>query len=246
MKPTHLYNALFFLALPSLGYAAPASTTTQRQRQDHRALDVKITAAQIETIAPKSTSCANPPAPGECATSEQAAANIAKSFETYKVTSAAEQAAVVGLMAFESLDFEYNRNHFPGVPGQGSMFCIYVLRGQVLWRMRADRVGIRIARNMQSPAFNAKYAASLPALADKLKDVSGDPAGVLDLLLANEEYDFGSGAWFLATQCSQDVRSELQSGSEAGWQKYISSCVGTDANEERKAYWTRAVQALGV
>ncbi|GFF53898.1 hypothetical protein IFM46972_09889 [Aspergillus udagawae] len=215
MKPTHLYNALFFLALPTLGYAAPASTTAQ-----HLAREVKITAAQIETIAPKSKSCADAPAPGECATSEQAAANIAKSFETYKVTSAAEQAAVIGLMAFESLDFEYNRNHFPGVAGQGT-------------------------RNMQSPAFNAKYAASLPALADKLKGVSGDPAGVLDLLLSNEEYDFGSGAWFLTTQCSQDVRSELQSGSEAGWQKYITSCVGTDANEERKAYWTRAVQALG-
>ncbi|GFF57975.1 hypothetical protein IFM51744_09397 [Aspergillus udagawae] len=215
MKPTHLYNALFFLALPTLGYAAPASTTAQ-----HLTREVKITAAQIENIAPKSKSCADAPAPGECATSEQAAANIAKSFETYKVTSAAEQAAVIGLMAFESLDFEYNRNHFPGVAGQGT-------------------------RNMQSPAFNAKYAASLPALADKLKGVSGDPAGVLDLLLSNEEYDFGSGAWFLTTQCSQDVRSELQSGSEAGWQKYITSCVGTDANEERKAYWTRAVQALG-
>ncbi|RHZ52643.1 hypothetical protein CDV55_102056 [Aspergillus turcosus] len=221
MKPTHLCSALFFLVLPALGYAAPASTTTKQGKQDNRARDVKITAAQIETIAPKSKSCADAPAPGECATSEQAAANIAKSFETYKVTSAAEQAAVIGLMAFESLDFEYNRNHFPGVPGQGT-------------------------RNMQSPAFNAKYAASLPTLADKLKGVSGDPTGVLDLLLSNEEYDFGSGAWFLTTQCSQDVRSELQSGSEAGWQKFISSCVGTDANEERKAYWTRAVQALGV
>ncbi|GIJ89930.1 hypothetical protein Asppvi_008876 [Aspergillus pseudoviridinutans] len=216
MKPNHLYNALLFLVLPMLGYGAPTSTTTTR----HQARDVKITAAQIETIAPKSKSCTDAPAPGECATSEQAAGNIAKSFETYKVTSVAEQAAVIGLMAFESLDFEYNRNHFPGVAGQGT-------------------------RNMQSPAFNAKYAASLPALADKLKGVSGDPAGVLDLLLSNEEYDFGSGAWFLTTQCSQDVRSELQSGSEAGWQKYITSCVGTDANEERKAYWTRAVQALG-
>ncbi|KAF4175259.1 hypothetical protein CNMCM8694_008499 [Aspergillus lentulus] len=215
MKPTHLYNSLIFLVLPTLGYAAPASTTTQ-----HQARDVKITAAQIEAIAPKSKSCADAPAPGECATSEQAAVNIAKSFETYKVTSVAEQAAVIGLMAFESLDFEYNRNHFPGVAGQGT-------------------------RNMQSPAFNAKYAASLPALADKLEGVSGDPAGVLDLLLSNEEYDFGSGAWFLTTQCSQEVRSELQSGSQAGWEKYISSCVGTDANEERKAYWTRAVQALG-
>lgn len=119
MKPAHLSNSLVFLILPALGYAAPASATTQ-----HQARDVKITATQIETIAPKSKSCADAPARGECATSEQAAANIAKSFETYKVTSAAEQAAVIGLMAFESLDFEYNRNHFPGVAGQGSMFAL--------------------------------------------------------------------------------------------------------------------------
>jgi hypothetical protein len=26
------------------------------------------------------------------------------------------------LMAFESDDFKYNKNHFPGVPGQGSKY----------------------------------------------------------------------------------------------------------------------------
>lgn len=76
--------------------------------------------------------------------------------------------------------------------------------------------------------------------------MASDPAGLLDLLLQNEEYDFGSGAWFLTTQCTPDVRTQLQSGSEAGWAAFITSCVGTDANEERKAYWSRAAQALGV
>jgi hypothetical protein len=33
----------------------------------------------------------------------------------YKVTSKAEQAAIVSLMAFETEDFKYNKNHFPGV-----------------------------------------------------------------------------------------------------------------------------------
>ena len=99
---------------------------------------------------------------------------------------------------------------------------------------------------MQSPTYNSKYAADIPALAGKLSSVSGDPTGVLDLLLADEEYDFGSGAWFLTTQCSASVRAQLQTGSEAGWTAYITSCVGTDANDNRKAYWTRAIQALGV
>jgi hypothetical protein len=102
------------------------------------------------------------------------------------------------------------------------------------------------ARNMQSPTFNSKYAASIPALSSKLSSVSNDPAGTLDLLLSDEVYDFGSAAWFLTSQCSSDVRTQLQSGSEGGWESYISSCVGTTVTDARKAYWTRAVQALGV
>ncbi|PWY71559.1 hypothetical protein BO94DRAFT_259984 [Aspergillus sclerotioniger CBS 115572] len=211
MKSSSILSTLCIV--PLLAGAAPAGRIHVR--------DASITAEQIKTIAPTSSSCDNPPAVGECATAAQAAPNIAKSFDTYSVTSRAEQAAVIGLMAFESGDFKYNKNHFPGVPGQGT-------------------------RNMQSPTYNSKYAADIPALADKLSSVSGDPTGVLDLLLANEEYDFGSGAWFLTTQCSASVRSQLQSGSEAGWTAYITSCVGTDANDDRKAYWTRAIQALGV
>lgn len=99
---------------------------------------------------------------------------------------------------------------------------------------------------MQSPAFNKKYASSLPALEDKIAKVSNSPADLLDLLRENETYDFGSGAWFLTTQCSQDVRSALQKGSETGWQKYISDCVGTSVTDERKEYWDRAAKALGV
>ncbi|KAJ9401506.1 hypothetical protein DTO282F9_1703 [Paecilomyces variotii] len=180
-----------------------------------------ITTSQIEAIAPKSASCDNAPAAGECATAAQAATHIANSFKTYKVTSAAEQAAVISLMAFESDDFKYNKNHFPGVAGQGT-------------------------RNMQSPTYNSKYASSLPDLKTKLSSVTNNPAGLLDLLLANEDYDFGSGAWFLTTQCEDSVRKQLQTGSESGWEAYISQCVGTTVTDDRKAYWQRAVEALGV
>lgn len=99
---------------------------------------------------------------------------------------------------------------------------------------------------MQSPAFNSKYASSLPSLADKLPSVSNSPADLLDLLRANEIFDFGSGAWFLTTQCSDDVRTALQKGDEAGWEKYIMGCVGTSVTDERKNYWERAVKALNV
>lgn len=99
---------------------------------------------------------------------------------------------------------------------------------------------------MQSPSYNKIYAASLPALKAQLPKVSDSPAELLDLLRDDETYDFGSGAWFLTTQCSEDVRKQLQSGSESGWSMYISDCVGTSVTDERKQYWERAVKALGV
>ena len=58
----------------------------------------------------------------ECANAQEAAVNIRKSFETYNVTSKAEQAAVIALMAFESEEFRFSRNQIPGVEGQGSEF----------------------------------------------------------------------------------------------------------------------------
>ncbi|KAJ5254101.1 hypothetical protein N7524_011281 [Penicillium chrysogenum] len=183
--------------------------------------DTALTESQLITIAPSSKSCANAPAEGECATAKQAAKFTSQSFNTYKVTSKAEQAAIVSLMAFETEDFKYNKNHFPGVAGQGT-------------------------RNMQSPAYNKKYASSLPELKDKLPSVSNSPEELLDLLRSDSATDFGSGAWFLTTQCSKDVRTALADGSETGWQRFISDCVGTSVTDERKEYWERAVKAIGV
>ena len=57
-------------------------------------------------------------------------------------------------------------------------------------------------------------------------------------------YDFGSGAWFLKTQCSPEIQTGLAGGSLAGWQAYITGCVQTQANPERQAYWQRAMDAL--
>ncbi|KAJ5921497.1 hypothetical protein N7466_009823 [Penicillium verhagenii] len=187
----------------------------------HKHDDAALTEAQIIDIAPTSKTCDNPPAEGECATAEQAAKFASQSFDDYQVTSKAEQAAVISIMAFESGDFKYNKNHFPGTPGQGT-------------------------RNMQSPAYNKKYADSISALKDQIPAVENSPADLLDLLRDNETYDFGSGAWFLTTQCSKDVRTALQAGDENGWQRYISECVGTSVTDDRKAYWQRAVKTLGV
>ncbi|KKK26977.1 hypothetical protein ARAM_007533 [Aspergillus rambellii] len=219
MKPSYLLlNTLLPLVISAIPLHSTSHLTTEI---GPGSTSTSITPSQIEAIAPKAKACENPPAPDECATAAQAAPYIARSFATYNVTARAEQAAVLGLMAFESVEFRYNRNHSPGVPGQGT-------------------------RNMQSPGFNAEYAASIPGLKEALDGgAQGDVVKVLDLLRGNAEYDFGSGAWFLTTQCSAEVRAALRTGSEEGWAGFLTRCVGTDANEERKGYWVRAVQVLG-
>ena len=123
-------------------------------------------------------------------------------------------------MAFESGDFKYNVNVFPGRPGQGT-------------------------RNMQSATFNEQYALSIPALSAKVAAAKGTSNlnAIRDLLTANDDYDFGSAAWFLKTVCKPDVIKSLASGSLDGWKAYVKDCVGTDP-EPRQAYHERAMKAL--
>lgn len=124
MWHTTLYITLF-LALALLSTASPIPFSLFVR-------DDAITEAQMVQIAPTSKTCDNPPAKGECATASQAAKFTTQSFEDYKVTSKAEQAAIISLMAFESDDFKYNKNHFPGTPGQGSaLFHILILLASI-------------------------------------------------------------------------------------------------------------------
>lgn len=90
------------------------------------------------------------------------------------------------------------------------------------------------------PKFNALYAQSIPELAAKIGPKMNNVDAVLDMLLSKDDYDFGSAAWFLTTQCTPAVRTALQSGSEEGWSKYLTECIGTTVTDERKKYWTKA------
>ena len=109
---------------------------------------------------------------------------------------------------------------------------------------------------MQSARFNLLYASSIPALASKVKVITGGAAGgglnagqlnaVLALLTGNPDSDWGSAAWYLTTQCPASVRTGLQSATLAGWQNYIENCVSISPTGDRQTVWTSAKQALGV
>ena len=76
--------------------------------------------SKLLIIAPQSDTCAGAPYPLECRTASQVLGPIFTSFVTYEIVSSAEMAALISLMAFETEDFKYHNNYYPGNPGQGS------------------------------------------------------------------------------------------------------------------------------
>src|SRR5271167_622786 len=95
-------------------------------------------ASQLLEIAPGSANC-NTAVNSECATADHAAPFLISAMQTYCIYQPPEIAAVLSLIAYETADFMYNINHFPGRAGQGT-------------------------RNMQMADFNLQYALSIPEL----------------------------------------------------------------------------------
>jgi hypothetical protein len=184
-----------------------------------------LTPAQIiEHIAPDSASCDGKS--DECRTAEQAAPFIFDSFCQYGLQHPNQIAAVIALMALESGEFAYKRNAFPGRPGQGTA-------------------------NMQMPPFNLKYAKSLEDVRDQVANVTstdGLPDAELDRILdlvTVDEHNFGSGAWFLRSECPDTVVAALEADIDNGFEQYM-ACVGVEVGEERLAYLTKAKEAFEI
>ncbi|KAF7543932.1 hypothetical protein G7Z17_g10342 [Cylindrodendrum hubeiense] len=178
----------------------------------------------IAEIAPGSESCASDNA--DCRTAAQAGPWIADAMCKYELYSVNVMAAVIALMAFESVDFAFKHNISPGRPGQGTA-------------------------NMQAATYNLMYAKSLDGVKDQVADVdsvdglSDDKLNEILALVTPDKYNFGSGPWFLTTQCDASVVTALKADIDTGFQSYM-ECVGTTLTDERTAYLTRAKEAFGI
>jgi hypothetical protein len=216
----HLINASILAMAAGTALAAPFPS-----HKNHK-LATRVTdpVQQLISIAPTSNTCSGASFPDECAVSSTVVVNaIAAGFEKYGINTAAEQAALLSWMAFESGDFKFNRNHFPapGRPGQGT-------------------------RAMLMPNFVQEYASSIPELSSQVSAAGGDPAKVLDLVLT-DEYAWAAASWYYGTKCTVDQKAQVVNGGLQGWQDgFITGCVQTANSGDRQAYWTRARQALGV
>lgn len=178
----------------------------------------------IKQIAPDAENCADTT---ECRTAEQAAPFIAQSMSDYQIYNAAEMAAIIATMAFESVDFKFKHNVSPGRPGQGTA-------------------------NMQMPNFNLMFAQSIDSVKSQVAQftttdgLSADDLNHILSLVQPDEFNFASGAWFYSTQCDASVKSALQANADDGFQKYLTLCVGTTVTDDRLAYFSRAKQAFGL
>ncbi|TDZ26698.1 hypothetical protein Cob_v001008 [Colletotrichum orbiculare MAFF 240422] len=219
-----------FLPLSLLASAALASPILHTRNNNDDDNNNNATAI-ILAVAPKSASCDGVTSfPEECATAQHVAQYLPQALAKYNIYTPGEIAGVISLMALETGEFRYNRNHFPGRPGQGT-------------------------RNMQMPDFNLKYALSVPELRPRAEQLAAGAAdassfsnetkdAILDLVVP-DQYTWGSAPWFLATECDQDVRDGLAEGSQRGYTLYM-ECIGTAATEERIEYWTKAKTAFGL
>ena len=129
-------------ALALGAFAAPIPDCPENQNTytppstDNKATTGSVTAEQLTQIAPETASCAGAPFPEECADATAAATALNKSFGTYGIKTAGEKAALIAYTLFESGNYKYSKNHFPGRPGQGT-------------------------RMMAMPPFIAKYATAV-------------------------------------------------------------------------------------
>ena len=202
-------------------FAAPVPEACDDDQTYHAVATSKLTAENLALIAP-ATATLCPGGTGECADNKRAATAINKGFEKWGIKTGGEQAALVAYMLFESGNFQYNHNVYPGRPGQGT-------------------------RMMAMPPFVGKYADAIiaPTTLATARSAGGDAAlnAVLGLVNADDEKSFGAAPWFLTT-CDKSIRDELAKGSAEGWKSFLTVCVQTTMSPDRDAPWEAAKKYL--
>ncbi|KAI9477035.1 hypothetical protein LPJ78_004721 [Coemansia sp. RSA 989] len=187
----------------------------------------QVTTAQLDRAIPKragSNGCASAAEQAECATNEVAAAAITNAINKYDVKRRGEVVALIALMAYESADWEYNINHFPGRAGQGT-------------------------RAMLMYNFISTYAQSLYPSRVTTTEASSQSTQVMNSvreLVLNNDDSFAAAFWYLTTVAKDYYGNEsrLRSGNIDDFKAYIENGVHTSWNEQRSSVWKAVDAAL--
>ncbi|KAJ4488869.1 hypothetical protein C8J55DRAFT_423313 [Lentinula edodes] len=215
----------------------------------------EITLSQLDAII-NGTTC---PLKGsqfldECRTAAQALPFVNKGFADYNITTVGEKAALLSLMSFESGGFQFNINHFPGNPGQGTRNLMefpsvyqYALSTPFL-----SKQTLALIPNIKHNKSTCNI--SLSSLSNNLPDKTKN---VIRAVVLGDGLSFASAMWFYtqsgATQIGQPgpgclklpgMVQGLQAQTEAGWENYITDCVGTTVTYERRKSYLTTLQIL--
>ncbi|KAJ3828158.1 hypothetical protein F5880DRAFT_1007839 [Lentinula raphanica] len=190
----------------------------------------------------------------ECRTAAQALPFVNKGFADYNITTLGEKAALLSLMSFESGGFQFNINHSPGNPGQGTRNLMefpsvyeYALSTPYLFTQTLALI----------PNLKHNKTASYISLSSLPSKLSNKTKNAIRAVVLGDGLSFGSAMWFYtqsgATRVGQPgpgclqmpgMVEGLQAQTETGWENYITNCVGTTVTDERKQSWLRTVKIL--
>jgi hypothetical protein len=109
---------------------------------------------------------------------------------------------------------------------------------------------------MQMFNYNLQYARSFPELVPQVNAIIGGGGTIagpippnnqnaIRALVLPNQYSFGSAMWFYTTICTDSIKSGVQTGGEAGFEKYLATCVGTTVTDTVRALYANAVAVLG-
>ncbi|KAJ2826366.1 hypothetical protein IWW50_002393 [Coemansia erecta] len=131
-------------------------------------------------------------------------------------------------MLYESGNWTYNINHFPGNIGQGT-------RTMMSWTNVS-----KYAQSIHADAYTAAIGSVDVSAADNTTKTK-----VINLVLNNED-SFGAGFWYLKTQAPSyhNNPTALRDGSVEDFQAYVEQGIGTTWNAEREDIWTKVNSAI--
>ncbi|KAJ1810134.1 hypothetical protein LPJ77_001143 [Coemansia sp. RSA 2523] len=172
--------------------------------------------------------CKSSMADGECALNSEALSSINKAIRKYGVSARGEIVATLSWMLFESGNWVYNINHFPGNIGQGT-------RTMMTWEYVAE-----YAKTLHPDAYAKALGSGDVSAAN-----NSTKTDVIDLVLNNDD-SFGSGFWYLTTKAASfhGNANSLRDGNKADFQKYVEDGIVTTWTTEREDVWTMVNSAI--
>ncbi|KAJ2359065.1 hypothetical protein IWW50_000263 [Coemansia erecta] len=161
--------------------------------------------------------CASVEDQSECATNDSAAKAITHAMAKYNVKRRGEVVALISLMAYESKNWEYNINHFPGRAGQGT-------RAMLMYNFIYTYAQSLYPDKVSSSAANSESATEMNS--------------VRGLVLGGDD-SFGAAFWYLTTVAKEFHGDEgkLRSGNIDDFKAYIENGVHTSWDDERAEIW---------